>query len=202
MSSSPWVRVLLVAVCCGAASVPVLAQKEKAEDVDPEPPAAYKPPKTFEDLARLTENPKHLSRGAALLRKKHDELEDVTKAYKPRRRGGIGIGQPALHDGIEMKMRNLSKKTLTAAELKTDKHDLVRLANLTVAINEVVRLFPPVKPAGGKGVKEWLQYVDDVKKGAEELRKAARAGDAAAVRRAATRINDGCISCHELFRDS
>jgi len=172
----------------------------RSEDDDPEP---FKPPRTLNDLAKLVAARGDVKRGAAVLKKQYPDLYEVEKAYKPRRRGGIGVGPAAVTDGIEMKIINLNRQVLTAAALKQDKDDLTAMAHLIVAINEVTRTFAPEDPLPGKGKKrkDWHRHADEVKKGAEGLLKAIKANDPAAVKRAAAAINNGCYNCHSDFRE-
>src|SRR5262249_35754003 len=141
-------------------------------------------------------------RGALFLKPKYEELEDLEKAYKPRRRGGVGIGPATNTDGIEMRLFQLQRRQLNANELADQKADLQRAAHYAIAIREVTRLFAPEKPkANRRGAKEWNAFADGVIRGAKDLSAAARDGDLRGVQAAARRMIDGCVSCHEEFRD-
>jgi hypothetical protein len=166
-------------------------------------PMKFVPPQNLADLALIAEKGGDVKRGAAYLRPKYAELDDLAKAFKPRRRGGIGIGPPANNDGLELKLYVLRRTELNAAQLQEQKADVNRLAHYTIAIIEVVRLFAPDVPRrDGKGAREWNAFADEVRLGARDLLRANATGDAKGVRAAAIKLAEGCFNCHDVFRDS
>src|SRR5262245_22776029 len=76
-------------------------------------PIKFVPPQNLDDLARIAEQRGDFRRGAVFVKPKYAELEDLEKAYKPRRRGGIGVGPLGNQDGIELRLVNLQRRELT-----------------------------------------------------------------------------------------
>jgi hypothetical protein len=163
----------------------------------------FVPPENLEDLIKIAEKGGDVRRGAAFLKPKYAELDDLAKAYRQRRRGGIGVGPPASNDGVATKLWQIRDRDLTAAQLRDQKADVARVAHSASAITEVARLFAPNVPhRNGKGAWEWHAFVDEVQQGARDLVRANRAGDARGVRAAASKVVEGCIICHDAFRDN
>jgi hypothetical protein len=65
----------------------------------------------------------------------------------------------------------------------------------------MARHYKPKKAREGKTRKDWLKHCDDLKQGADDLIKAAKANDAKAVQRGAAALQATCNRCHEDFRD-
>jgi hypothetical protein len=164
---------------------------------------SFVPPQSLADLVAIAEKRGDVRRGAAFLKPKYAELEDLEKVYKPRRRGGIGVGPAAPQDGIEQKLWQLQRRELTVVQLQDQRADLNRIAHYVLAITEVARLFAPDTPRrDGKGFREWNAFVDESQQGARELLRANAIGDVKAVRAASTKLVEGCFKCHDVFRDS
>src|SRR5262245_20414975 len=157
------------------------------------------------DIAELAKDLQEGKDGAAKvadIRKKY-ELEEVMHAFKPSPKGGIGYdaAPKGPTDGIELKVINLSKRELSAADLAREKQALVKLAYINAANADVAVKFAPAAPKGGKGAKEWNGYAADMKKAALDLSAAAKGGDAARLKKAAANKTNACNGCHGDFRD-
>lgn len=149
------------------------------------------------DLAADIAAGKNVNAKVTALRKKHDDLADVMRAYKPRNRGGIGFGPVAPADSIESKVFNLGKKALTPAALAKEKNDLLKLVELNRAMAKLTEAYAPPKPnAKGNGAAQWRKRIADINKGNDDLEAAIRRGDVGGVRKAAESINATCIGCH------
>jgi hypothetical protein len=126
-------------------------------------------------------------------------LKYVMRAYKPRAKGGIGVG--AKGESIELKIIGLSKRALPAAEVGKQKGDLENIAAISKAISEVTHYYTPKKKPG-KDPKDWTMYTEEMTKGADELAKATKSGNSRAIKTAATNLNASCTNCHGTFRDA
>src|SRR5262245_20862823 len=142
-------------------------------------------------LAKKIADGKDVSREAAVIRKKHDELNAVMHAFKPSNKGGIGTGEAISTDGIEGKIIALTKRTLPAATLEKEKQQLVRAAQISEAIAEITRHYVHYRRS-----RRFAAYADEMKTAAKELRKAIEGGKPAEVKAAATRLNTVCTDCH------
>ena len=140
-----------------------------------------------------------ISDKVAAFKKKGVELEAIMHSYKPGNKGGIGFGKDA-KGGLEAKVIDMEKR-ISAGQLKSMKEDLLKLAYINAAIAEIATHYPPDKPKGGKGAKEWKQYSADQKKASMDLAAAIKAGSVEKVKAAAKLINGACSDCHRDFRD-
>jgi cytochrome c556 len=140
---------------------------------------------------------------------KANGIEDVMHLFKPRNKGGFGIGAmppPAaagVKDSIELTIIDLSndKKGFTKEFVGKYSADLVKAAKQTQAIAEINTHYAPKEKKGAKDPAVWKQLTGEMKTGAGDLAKAAEAKDPAAVKAAATKLNASCVRCHEIFRD-
>jgi len=134
------------------------------------------------------------------IKKKYEDLNTIMHVYKPREKGGLGVGPMGKGDGIEMKIIALGKKQLSKMQLDKESTDLVKMAHVNVAVAEIAALYVP-KPKAGKGPKEWQEYVDQMKKSSFDLAKAVKGGNPTDVKTAANNLNNSCNMCHSDFRD-
>jgi hypothetical protein len=191
-------RLVLLAL----AALPAAVLAAPAPLPRPERRQAFVPPNSLDDLVRIARKGGDVRRGARFLRPKYEELDDLEKAYKPRRRGGVGVGPPSNADGIEYRLIVLQRRAQKRADPVAQRADVLRVAYHVIAITEVARLFAPDRPNHqGKGAKEWGDFADETIRGARDLAAAADAGDAETVRAAARRTFEGCVHCHEVFRE-
>jgi hypothetical protein len=146
------VLIALPAVCLAApAPLPRVERGER-----------FVSPDTLDDLVTIAQKRGDVRRGAAILEPTYAELEDLDRAYKPRRLGGAGVGPSAHNDGIEAELFRLHYRLVKADQWLTKKADLLRVAHHVIAITEVSRLFAPDKPnSNGKGTKEWNAFADE-----------------------------------------
>lgn len=180
-----------------ALAVLVVSGSARAFDED-----TKKAQKDILDLTKKIEGgAKSVSEDAVKIKKKYEDLNTIMHAYKPSTKGGIGYGPKGAGDGIEQAIISLGKRA-NEATVKKMKDDLIKMANVNIAIAEITMEYKPAKPKGGKGAKEWKQHCDDMKKAAMELRDAAKGGDAKKVKAAANNLNTSCNNCHTDFRDS
>ena len=151
------------------------------------------------DILKLVEG----SGNAEEIAKKAD-LGDLMQAFKPRSKGGLGVGPTAdaiKPDGIEQKFIDLgkSKKGLSKTDLAKQADALAKAADATKAISDVTMLYADKE--GKKNPTKWKQYVGEMKQSADDLSKAARKHDSDGIKKAVTKLNDSCINCHSDFRD-
>lgn len=139
----------------------------------------------------------------AAIKKKFDELEPLMWVYKPRKKGGLGIGKDG--DGIELtisKVGNPRAKGWTSKKRLDMRGELAKIAELSRAIAEVTDLYPNKYKEIKKGKPNpalWKKYVEQMRKGADELGKAAKGQDAAAIQKAAANLESSCTNCHSDF---
>ena len=135
--------------------------------------------------------------------KKFDELEPLMWVYKPRTKKGIGMGKGGAED-IELTLGKIgnprAKAKLNAQKLAQMKADLILTGELSKAIAEIAEQNKYVQQYGKKDMAKWKGYTKDMKKGADELIKATKAGNVPQVTKAAQILSESCTSCHSDFR--
>ncbi len=132
---------------------------------------------------------------------RENAIEHVMHQFKPRTKGGIGIGcnaPPGVKDGIELTMIDLAndKRGFTRDAVDKLGNDLVKVAQQTQAIAEINDYYIPRFKREDRDPAVLKQMNNDMKAGAADLAKAAQARDVAAVKAAANKINNSCVGCH------
>jgi hypothetical protein len=160
--------------------------------------------KEIQEIAADLEAGKDVTAKVKSFRKKHTDLDEVMHTYKPRGRGGVGVDPKAdaKGDGLEMKFNALAKRALAPAALKKEKDLLLKAAYVNAAMAKITLEYPPEKPKGGKGAKEWAKLTKEMEKGTMEMIEAIKKDDPAALKKAVTDVNNACNTCHSDFRDS
>ena len=134
------------------------------------------------------------------------ELDPVMHSFKPRAKGGFGIGMkaglvPANQDGIEAYLPTLSKKGLSAADAGKLADPIIAMCNRVLAIAEVSDHLWPESKESSKSKKKWLDLNEIMKVGAKDLSEAVSSKNYAGVKKAASKLNSSCTDCHSVFRD-
>jgi hypothetical protein len=131
---------------------------------------------------------------------KKAELGDVMQAFKPRSKGGLGVGRTPdaiKPDGIEQKLIALGKSKKGVGKSEMDA--LARAADATRAVAEITVLYADKE--GKKNSVKWKQLAGDMKISAEAMSDSARKADAASLKKAVDKLNASCNDCHSDFRD-
>jgi len=163
---------------------------------------AKKAQKDLMDVVADIEAGKDVEAKVKAIKKKYEDLNSTMHVYKPREKGGFGYGPAGKGDGIELKILNLGKRALAAGALAKEKADLIKLGYINIGVAKIAHAYAPTKPKGGKGAKEWKAFADDQEKASKDIIDAAKKGDAAALKKAASNLNNACNNCHSDFRDS
>ncbi|MBM4097499.1 MAG: cytochrome c [Planctomycetes bacterium] len=134
------------------------------------------------------------------------DIESVMRAFKPRAKGGFGVGAkaglvPANQDGIEAVLPNLQKKGVAKSDEAKMAEPLTELAHRVAAIAAVTAHMGPEKDQGVKTKKKWAEFNEMMKEGAESLASAIKEKKWADVKKAAGKMNSSCSECHSVFRD-
>jgi hypothetical protein len=136
---------------------------------------------------------------------KGKEVHDLASLFRLRTKKGVGIGlTPGLlkPDGIEQFICQLdSDKSIDAKLLQKHADDVARAFYLTAAIGEAHRSHCPVKAKNGKkDPKDWDRWCLQLRDSAYELAKVVRE-DPTQVKTVVKKVNNACVSCHDVFRD-
>ncbi len=136
---------------------------------------------------------------AQAMKKKFEELKPIMWVYKPRNKGGIGMGK----DGgdIEREIGKVGSRTgkTSPKKILEMKDDLVKAGEMSRAIAEVADLY--ANQYAKKNPAKWKEYDQDMRKGADELIKAAKGNDVNKIKAAANNLSASCTNCHSDFRE-
>ena len=153
------------------------------------------------DLAALVkggkEKAKDADKMAAAIAKKEGEVYYVMLLHKPSNKKGLGVGKGIVPDGIELKLRAMSRDLMSTQKLKNEAEALTNMAYNIKAINMIAHKLPPRQALKAK---EWLKYCTETDKACGELVAAIKSGSTAEVKKAAASINTNCNNCHSKFR--
>jgi hypothetical protein len=157
-----------------------------------------------EKVADAVNNPAQFKKLAAGLATNFDLL-DIATAFKPREKDGLGVGPksgPIDPDGIQLKLIQMAgKKAIDNVDLKANRADYQRMAEVTRGIAEAMPGFAP-KFAKGPALKKWNGFADDMQKGSDDLIAAIKGNDLLAIKKAAGKLNQSCDGCHAATRDA
>jgi hypothetical protein len=120
--------------------------------------------------------------------------------FRARRAAGLGVEPPpkdANVDGLEAALRLIAARP-DALSLKPD--ELARVGYQAAVLAQFIGSVAPERKVGARDPEKWRQWSDEMREAGLELAAAARDQKADAVRAAARKINDGCASCHRVFR--
>jgi len=141
---------------------------------------------------------------AADIAKKHD-IKYVMNQFKPRDKGGLGVGDKPdaiLPDAIELKLLALGKKALPTKDLAAQQADLEKMARVAEAIGFIAPGYAANEGRKPSEIKDWNRYCDDMRRQAKDLAGAIKGGDPKKVQSAANTLNGSCNACHTAFRDN
>jgi hypothetical protein len=159
-----------------------------------------------EKVADAVNNPAQLKKQAADLASNF-ELQDVAWTLKPREKGGLGVGKTpgAIDpDAIELQLLRIgnTKKPVPADDLKTNKADYQRMAEVVRGIAEAMPGFVTKYTKNAKEAKQWVGFADDMQQGSSDLIAAIKGNNLQAIKLAAGKLNLSCNGCHTVFRDN
>lgn len=139
----------------------------------------------------------------AAIKKKFVALEPIMYAYKPRAKGGVGMKDGRSIEIELAKIGNAKAKGWTAKKRLEARNELVRAAKLSRTIAEVSDLYANQyndNNTGKPNPAKWKEFVEKMRKDADELEKAAKGDDAVKIQKAAENLSAGCTECHAVFR--
>jgi hypothetical protein len=149
------------------------------------------------------EGAKKLAAAAVKNKNLVDEITDVMHMFRPRKKGGMGIGEKAgsnpVKDGIEITLRDLGRDVpgnvgKQAEALETTGYWIAAISELSTA-----KGWP--KDQGKKTKKSWNEYSEEMSKLGVSFAKAAAGKGAGEIKTAAAKLNENCNRCHSIFKE-
>jgi len=141
---------------------------------------------------------------AADIAKKHD-IKYVMNQFKPRDKGGLGVGPKpgaAAQDSIELELLALAKKPLGPGALAAQQGDLEKMAQVAEAIALIAPGYAANENRKPSEIKDWNRYTEDMLRQSKDLAAALKSNDPKKVQTAANTLNGSCNACHTAFRDN
>jgi cytochrome c556 len=197
MKRHAWLLPALGALALGVSVLAVARGRDKDEADNLKAAAAAAP--DVQKLADAAGDPAALKKEAAAISTK-DELLPIMWAFKPREKGGLGVG--AKGEGIELKLISLGKNVLPANDLSAQGADLKRMAEVTRGIAEVTPSYAGKFTKTPAEAKQWKGYAEDMKKASTDLIAAVKANNGKSIKDVTNHLNASCNDCHEKFRDN
>jgi hypothetical protein len=146
-----------------------------------------------------------IERQAQAVAEKHD-LGSVMGVFKPRDKGGVGVGakpDTILPDGIELKLLLLGKEPLTPKALEAQRDDLIHAAKVALAVSRAAPLYASQYTGHGtlRAKRDWVLYCKDMNSAAQDWIDAMNRDDFKALKKAGADLNRSCNDCHGDFRE-
>ncbi|HBI45652.1 MAG TPA: hypothetical protein DDY78_22790 [Planctomycetales bacterium] len=198
MRRHAWLLPAVGALALGVSVLAVARGRDKDDEADKLKAAAAAAP-DVQKLADAAGDPAALKKEAAVISAK-DELLPIMWSFKPRAKGGLGVG--AKGEGIELKLIGLGKKVLPANDLTAQGADLKRMAEVTRGIAEVTPSYAGKFTKTPAEAKEWKGYAEDMKKASDDLLAAVKANNGKSIKDVTNHLNASCNDCHTKFRDN
>jgi cytochrome c556 len=154
-------------------------------------------------LIEAFEKDKGVADAAKDLNKKTDLKHIMWAAYKPRDKGGLGVGDKAgaiKPDGIEAKLISMSKKEMTAAQLTKEGPDLIKMGEVAKSMAEIAELNTPKKNEPKKPIADWTKYNTMQRTAAKDFIDAVKANKPDKLLDATKNLYSSCTNCHSVFR--
>jgi cytochrome c556 len=131
------------------------------------------------------------------------DLPDVSLAFEPRDKGGLGVGpKPGarIPDGIEAQLQALANAPPPAPQLAAQAPDLQRMAEVVRAVAEATPNYGKEYAVNDAAAKAWSGFSEDMKQGSDDLIAAIKGKDVKGLPKALDKLNQSCKDCHAKFR--
>ncbi|MSQ94401.1 MAG: hypothetical protein EXR98_07575 [Gemmataceae bacterium] len=132
-----------------------------------------------------------------------EELPDLMHMFRPRNKGGLGIGEKPManptKDGLEVYLRDLARDV--PATIAKQSEALETSGYWIAAMAELGHAKAPTKNMGKKTIKAWTDGMTDMRAAGIAFAKAATTKGAQEIKTAAAKVNATCNNCHSVFKD-
>lgn len=141
-------------------------------------------------------------KAAQAFAKKLDSLEEVMHLFKPRKKGGLGVGKPGevTPDGIELKIVQMKRDAPTPTTLKKEAAALEEMGYLTAAIAAITKHAAHTNDKAKKGGKDWIEWSVEMQEASVKLAQAAKAQGGQELKTATSKVDGACNACHSKYR--
>jgi hypothetical protein len=133
-----------------------------------------------------------------------DEISDMMHLFRPRNKGGLGVGSTPLpnpaKDGIEVMIRDLARDV--PGGIAKQAAGLQEMGYYIAAMGELANaaVGKAQTGSGKKTKKAWSEMSEDMRTLGVAFAKASGKG-AQDIKTAAGRVNANCNKCHSIFKE-
>jgi len=103
-------------------------------------------------------------------------------------------------NGVELKIGELAKKELAAANFKKEARELELLGYRAAVVGALTYYYAPAAKTGKKDPQEWRSLSVQMRDNSVNLAVAAHKADPAAVLKACSDLSSTCTQCHNVFK--
>ena len=134
-----------------------------------------------------------------------DEISDMMHLFRPRNKGGLGVGRNPLanpaKDGIEVMIRDLARDV--PGGIAKQAAALEEMGYYIAAMGDLANAAVGKAPTGGgkKTKKAWTEMSEDMRVLGLAFAKASAAKGAQEIKTAAGKVNANCNKCHSIFKE-
>jgi hypothetical protein len=134
-----------------------------------------------------------------------DEISDMMHLFRPRNKGGLGVGSTPLtnpaKDGIEVMIRDLSRDV--PGGIAKQAASLQEMGYHIAAMGELANAAVAKAPVGGgkKTKKAWTEMSEDMRSLGLAFAKASAGKGGQEIKTAANKVNANCNKCHSIFKE-
>jgi hypothetical protein len=133
-----------------------------------------------------------------------DEIGAVMHMFRPRNKGGMGVGNTPLanpaKDGIEAMLRDYGRDV--PATVAKQAEALEATGYWIAALAELADAKGPEAFNAKKTKKAWNDLNDEMYKNGINFAKAANGKGAQQIKSAAAKVNETCSRCHSVFKEN
>jgi cytochrome c556 len=181
----------------------VMTQRSSADEKEPDP----KKVKAAQEAIRKLLESKYVKKDAEAVAKGHALDAVMWSVFKPRKRGGFGVGnkpEAIQPDGIELKINKMGKTPMLPADLARELPELIKMVEVVKLAGEVsAHQCNVTKKVGEKDPRKWKDFNSDMLKYSDDLLAALKGANSgpAEVRAKSLKLYGTCTGCHGIFRD-
>lgn len=132
---------------------------------------------------------------AAAYAKKNSDVDELMTAFKPAKKGGLGVGDS--EQGIEQTLNKVGRDAPSAAMMAKMGDAYAQMGYDIAALALITAELGPDRDQGKKTKKAWQEWAEGMVDAGKAVASAKSAAD---LKTAASKVNNNCNSCHSTFR--
>lgn len=132
---------------------------------------------------------------------KVEGTEDLMHLFKPRTKGGLGVGPAGAvaKDGVEMLILDLARDVAPATRLAKEGDHISDAGYNVAALADITRDIKQSWTAK-KTQKDWQKWSDEMRDAGLKFAAAAKAKGGQELKTASAKVRASCDGCHSIFR--